>query len=266
MVCSRLTTALTCLDEWLTEIGLLLNSSKTQVMLLKPRGRDLTPCVVKCKDIVLSVTNVSKYLGVWIDDELTWKPHIEHLSRKCAQATGRLWRHGRSLTMRARKTWYISMILSPLMYASNSFSPSLSKTLLSRVEKMAKSGIRAVFRATRHTATAPLRHRLNVKPITQLYREKTLLFVFRCLEDLSSPLFSTYFTVFVNNTERCTSRGQLTRLLQVPFLRGPSGRRSIQFIGAIMWNLMPPLVRGIHDPLLFKQLVATYDLAAIDIV
>ena len=168
--------------------------------------------------------------------------------------------------MRARKTWYISMILSPLMYASNSFSPSLSKTLLSRVEKMAKSGIRAVFRATRHTATAPLRHRLNVKPITQLYREKTLLFVFRCLEDLSSPLFSTYFTVFVNNNERCTSRGQLTRLLQVPFLRGPSGRRSIQFIGAIMWNLMPPLVRGIHDPLLFKQLVATYDLAAIDIV
>ena len=266
VVCSRLTTALTFLDEWLTEIGLLLNSSKTQVMLLKPRGRDLTPCVVKCKDIVLSVTNVSKYLGVWIDDELTWKPHIEHLSRKCAQATGRLWRHGRSLTMRARKTWYISMILSPLMYASNSFSPSLSKTLLSRVEKMAKSGIRAVFRATRHTATAPLRHRLNVKPITQLYREKTLLFVFRCLEDLSSPLFSTYFTVFVNNTERCTSRGQLTRLLQVPFLRGPSGRRSIQFIGAIMWNLMPPLVRGIHDPLLFKQLVATYDLAAIDIV
>ena len=94
VVCSRLTTALTCLDEWLTEIGLLLNSSKTQVMLLKPRGRDLTPCVVKCKDIVLSVTNVSKYLGVWIDDELTWKPHIEHLSRKCAQATGRLLRHG----------------------------------------------------------------------------------------------------------------------------------------------------------------------------
>ena len=40
-------------------------------MLHKPRGRDLTPCVVKCKGIVLSVTNVSMYLGVWIDDELT---------------------------------------------------------------------------------------------------------------------------------------------------------------------------------------------------
>ena len=51
--------------------GLLLTASKTQIMLLKPRGRDLTLCVVKRKGIVLSVTNVSKYLGVWIDDELT---------------------------------------------------------------------------------------------------------------------------------------------------------------------------------------------------
>ena len=64
VVCSRLTTASTCLDEWLAEIGLLLNASKTQAMLLKPHGRDLTPCVAKCKGIVLSVTNVSKYLGV----------------------------------------------------------------------------------------------------------------------------------------------------------------------------------------------------------
>ena len=63
---------------------------KTQVMLLKSYGHDMTPCVVKCKGIVLSVTNVSKYLGVWIDDNLTWKSHIEHLSRKYAQATGML--------------------------------------------------------------------------------------------------------------------------------------------------------------------------------
>ena len=76
VVCSRLTIALTCLDEWLADIGLLLNASKTQAMLLKPRGRDLTPYMVTCKGIVLSVTNVSKYLGVWIDDELTWKSHI----------------------------------------------------------------------------------------------------------------------------------------------------------------------------------------------
>ena len=147
--------------------------------------------------------------------------------------------------------WYISMILSPLMYASNSFSPILSKTLLSRVEKVAKSGIPTAFLVKRHTASAPLRPRLNVKPIAQLYREKSFLFVFRCLEGLSSPLFSTFFTIFTNNFEHGTSRGEVTRLLQVPFIHGPSARKSIQFLGAILSNMLPPVARSIHNLLLF---------------
>ena len=44
--------------------------TKTQVMLLKPRGNDATPCVVKCRDTVLEVTQTAKYLGVIIDDKL----------------------------------------------------------------------------------------------------------------------------------------------------------------------------------------------------
>ena len=38
---------------------------------VKRRGLDLTPCLVTSEGIVLSFTNVSKYLGVWIDDALT---------------------------------------------------------------------------------------------------------------------------------------------------------------------------------------------------
>ena len=74
----------------------LLNATKTQVMLLKLRGNDANPCVVKCKDTVLEVTQTAKYLGVIIDDKLTWQPHVDHLSRKCGQDTGQLWRSGRS--------------------------------------------------------------------------------------------------------------------------------------------------------------------------
>ena len=38
MVRSRLTKAVTGLDEWLVDIGLLLNASKTQAMVLKPHA------------------------------------------------------------------------------------------------------------------------------------------------------------------------------------------------------------------------------------
>ena len=162
-VCNRLTVALTRLADWLDSIGLLLNAAKTQVMLLKPRGRDATPCIVSCRGTALEVTRTAKYLGVVIDDELTWQPHADHLSRKCGQATGQLWRSGRSFSLRARRTWYISMIQSRLLYASNAFSPSLSKGLICRIEKLSKAGVRAVFRVRPHTETSPLRCRLKGK-------------------------------------------------------------------------------------------------------
>ena len=137
------------------------------VMLVKPCGRDLSPCVGQKKGSVLSVTTVSQYLAVWVDGI----QYIEHLSEKCAQATWRLWRHGQSLTIRVRKTFYIFMILSPGIYAWNSFSHILSKTLVFHVEKMVKVGIRAVFRVKHHTATMPPRLCLNVKPSAQLYQK-----------------------------------------------------------------------------------------------
>ena len=132
--------------------------------------------------------------------------------------------------------------------------------------KMAKSGIRAVFRVKRHTATAPLRHRLNVKPIAQLYREKNLLLYSGVLRAFQAHCFLHFFTIFANNIEHRTSHGQVTRLLQVPFLRGPSGRKSIQFVGAILWNMLPPLARSIHDLHLFKQFISTFDLTAVEII
>ena len=79
-------------------------------------------------------------------------------------------------------------------------------------------------------------------------------------------MISTFFTIFANNIEHRTSRGQVTRLLQVPFLRGPSGRKSIQFVGAILWNMLPLLARSIQDPLLFKQSTSTFDFTAVEII
>ena len=57
------------------------------------------------------------------------------------------------------------------------------------------------------------------------------------LRAFQAHCFLHFFTIFTNHIEHGTSRGQLTRPLQVPFLRGPSGRKSIQLVGAIqLWK------------------------------
>ena len=74
-VCSALTDAVTCLSEWLTSIGLLLNASKTQVMFIRPRGCVASPSEVRCGTPLLDTTNVSKY--VWFSATQVMPTHYQ---------------------------------------------------------------------------------------------------------------------------------------------------------------------------------------------
>lgn len=248
VVCTALTQAITDLASWLNDIGLVLNSAKTQVMFLRPRGYRDGPCSVSCGDSVLEVTHKAKYLGVIIDDQLSWRSHVEHLERKCAMTIGQLWRHGRCLSLRARRMWFIGMILSHVIYASNCFFPCLTNLLLVRLKKIFKAGVRAILQVPRRTHTAPLISMLNLSTLDFIFRQKVLCFVFRCLHKLSSTLLHGYFqclsaTVLPTAAERRTTRGQASLLLSIPFLRGPSGRSTIHFLGSCLWNALPEDIR-----------------------
>eukprot|EP00117_Sycon_ciliatum_P014543 scpid104967/ scgid4607/ len=106
---------------------------------------------------------------------------VDFIASKTATTIGQLWRHGRCLSLNARRAWYMSMIQSVLCYASNCFFPALSKLLLHRLLRIAKSGIRAIFQLPRRTPTALLFVILSMPQLNQLYVQCLLLYVFRCL-------------------------------------------------------------------------------------
>ena len=187
--------AVTLLAQWLEDIGLLLNSSKTQVLFIRPRGVHDAPSSIYCRGQILETTRTAKYLGVIIDDELSWRQHVDHIGKKATQAIGQLWRHGRALSLRARKMWYVSLVQSHILYASNCFSPSLTSHLLQQLTKISKAGVRAIFQLPRRTPTGPLRARLHLSSLQCMYRRKWLIFVFRCLHSSASGLFHNFFTL-----------------------------------------------------------------------
>ena len=262
-VCSALTDAVTCLSEWLTSIGLFLNASKTQVMFIRPRGCVAGPSEVRCGTALLDTTNVSKYLGVLIDDKLSWKPHVQHLAKKTTKTVGQLWRHGRCLSLRARRLWYQSMIQSQLCYASSCFYPALTKELREQVIRMSKAGIRSIFRVNQRTPTAPLLNRLSLPSLHQVFLQRLLIVIFRSLHGMTSTLLEPLFTVLAPG-EGTITRGQTNLLLLVPFLPGPSGRSCICFAGSLLWNRLPAAVRVLPIAS-FKSSVSNIDLVDLHI-
>ena len=84
-VCRSLFTAVTALGTWLEDRGLLVNDQKTRVMDFQPRGASASLPPVLCGDELLITVHSVRYLGVTIDDGLTWNGHVEKLLRRFAR-------------------------------------------------------------------------------------------------------------------------------------------------------------------------------------
>ena len=224
------------------------------------RGADDTQPEAFCHADKLAVPPSAKYLGVILEEELSWKPQIAHLSHKTARTIGQLWRHGQGLSLRARRTWFLSMVLS---HGSNSFVTGLSAQLLGRLEKSFKAGIRATLQQRFLTPTAPFLALLSIVSLAHTYTQKVLIFVHRCINGYCSPLLQQLFTTTAPNTvlnDQLITRGQVPNYLQVPFLRGPAGRSSMMFHGSIAWNALSADVRSITAADQFKRARSDIDL------
>ena len=79
-------------DTWLKVNKLSLNISKTHFMLFKGNKTAHYYPKISVDNKYITQVNCTKFLGIMIDDKLTWKHHIEYISKKIARGIGILWK------------------------------------------------------------------------------------------------------------------------------------------------------------------------------
>ena len=82
--------------------------------------------LVYCPGRALETVASYKYLGVFLDSELSWRHHIDHVLRKVSRKIFALRTAGSQLTLKSRRQYYVSVIQPDLEYGSTAFSSSLS--------------------------------------------------------------------------------------------------------------------------------------------
>ena len=89
------------------QVELQLNVVKMQAMFVLPRAHSLPPNLqIYYGDRAMDIVSSYKYLGVYIDDGLTWKQHINHVIRKVLQNIFALRTSGPQLTLTSQRTYY----------------------------------------------------------------------------------------------------------------------------------------------------------------
>jgi len=98
------------IDHWLRANKLCLNYNKTNFMLLTSRKHNPASFNVIINNHNISPQDNLKYLGVFLDNKLSWKPHVEKVKTQLSRACGILSKLKHYTTLPVLKVVYNSLI------------------------------------------------------------------------------------------------------------------------------------------------------------
>ena len=172
-------------------------------MFVLPKGLNIPPDTIvmhMCNSRPLQLVTAYKFLGVFLDNRLSWEAQILHITRKASQKIGALFRTGRQLTLPAKRLFYMAIIAADIEYGSNAFYSSLS-TAYRRKSLFASPSVvseqfselhrgRHLFHSTSNFKFAAF---LNEWTINCLFSLTD--FTYRCTHSLTSTLLTNEFSV-----------------------------------------------------------------------
>ena len=161
---------LTNVNNWCNANKLSLNVKKTKNSFFHKSSK---------KDIPLWLPNLNingftveressiKFLGVWIDENLTWRDHIHTVENKIAKNIGLLYQGKHYLDDNCLKQIYFAYIHAYLNYANIAWA-STHKTKLKKVQSKQKHALRIIFNQSKTSPSEPLFLSLNVLNVYQI--------------------------------------------------------------------------------------------------
>ena len=85
VMCEKLNNDMENIRQWLCCNKLSFYVSKTQYMVFTPRNKQVENLNIKIQNNNIERFTVTKFLGVMIDAQLSWKCHIEYTCKKISK-------------------------------------------------------------------------------------------------------------------------------------------------------------------------------------
>jgi hypothetical protein len=174
---------------------------------------------------------VTKFLGVLIDENLSWKNQIENVSNKISKSIGILYRTRVIISKKNLKQLYFAFIHSYINYACIAWA-STNKTKLACLYRHQKHAMRVINFKDRFTHAAPLFLDIKALSIYKLNIYNILCLVFKSMNKLCPTSF--YNLVKIKPPNKYNLRNE--RTLSVPFCKTKFNQFGINCRSPYLWN------------------------------
>ena len=239
--CAIINNELIKINNWFLANKLKLNIEKTSYMIFRTRNKriDLQNINIHIADIRIPLVHSTKFLGVTLDDHLTWKNHVEGVCCKVSSAIGAISRISAIVPKNVLLSLYYTMILPHLMYC-NIVWGNCAKYLMNRIHILQKRAIRIITKSQPMSHTDSLFEKLKLLSVYEINKFVTCTFMFSYLNETLPDFLDTRFRC---NNSRHSYNTRQENNIYIPNFRYNFSRHTIRYHGPSLWNALPDHIK-----------------------
>ena len=245
---SKLSKQLTKAHTWLCNHKLSLNLAKTKIMYFGTANKTSKNSSSNLSLEVGSIEVVTsfKYLGIMLDTNLTFKPHVDYLLKKLypkLKTLGRI----RSYIGESMALYLYNSLIGPLFSFNDHVYDALKKVDADRLQVAQNKSLRMCLRRNKMTSRREIFSKSGVMPLHVQRNISTLATVHKALNMNSTPYINDMFSLNTNDdSSRRLTRSQIRGDVKVNKCRLEMTKSNIRHRGAVYFNNVPIDARGIE--------------------
>lgn len=244
---------LSAVSKWCHENKLTLNVSKTNYLQIKNYQNPKTishPIILNGAQ--LEQVSSTKFLGITIDQSLSWSNHINNLRAELHKSLGLIYRASSFLPEQLLILLYNSLVNSKIVYCLESWG-NAPQTHLNKILVIQKKVIRTIFKKPPTEHTVPLFQKAFILPVQQLY-----------LLRISLIAHTTYYQSPNQPPQPYYQTRNTPLTLPIETSTATCGQRQLTYQYSDVWNHLPLNIRSITNKIAFKVALKKYLLESLE--
>nr|XP_033938439.1 uncharacterized protein LOC117446386 [Pseudochaenichthys georgianus] len=245
------------LKMWMTLNFLMLNTTKTEVIVLGPKNlrNKLSKDILTMDGINLASSETVRNLGVIFDQDLSFNAHIKSISRTAYFHLRNIAKIRHILPQNDAEKLVHAFVTSRLDYCNSLLSGSNKKSIKS-LQLIQNAAARVLTRVRKRDHITPVLAALHWLPIEHRIEFKILLLAYKALNG-QAPSYLKELIIPYCPTRALRSKN--AGLLVVPRIsKSTMGARAFSYQAPHLWNQLPVCVRAADTLSVFKSALKTF--------
>ena len=199
---------------------------------------------LKSRGAIIERVSTFKYLGITLDERLTFEPHIQNTINGASIKLQQLRNVRRYLTKKAALLVYKNMIL-PIVEYGDIYMSSTTKKSLKKLQVIQNKALRCALNHDPRSDTGELHYEEKLKKLKHRRKEHMLLHMYQISQN---KVFKGWKKKTSINT-----RSSQKKLMVVKKPNSSKFRKSVTYLGPKYWNSLPTDIQQSDSYPLFKS-------------